>query len=253
MRFVSLLSGGKDSIYNTMECIRQGHVLVAVLNLQTPGEKDSYMFQYVGNHIVKDIAECLGVPLVQIKTLGVSLNKEIEYTKKEGDEIEDLFEALKQMHKQYSFEGIASGAIGSSYQKNRVENICHRLGKTSLSYLWGRNQKELLSSMVKDGVHAIVVKAGEYPLDTLVGQEISQVLEIYGAYVQEEIAKSGKILKEEDFNICGEGGEYETLTLDCPIFTKKIQIINSEIVKDKQTRVSVLDILSHKVVEKDRC
>ena len=23
-------------------------------------------------------------------------------------------------------------------------------------------------------------------------------------------------------NICGEGGEYETITLDCPIFLKKI-------------------------------
>lgn len=28
--------------------------------------------------------------------------------------------------------------------------------------------------------------------------------------------------KEHGFNICGEGGEYETLTLNCPIFKKKI-------------------------------
>lgn len=28
--------------------------------------------------------------------------------------------------------------------------------------------------------------------------------------------------KKFGLNVCGEGGEYETLTLDCPIFKKKI-------------------------------
>ena len=25
-------------------------------------------------------------------------------------------------------------------------------------------------------------------------------------------------------NVCGEGGEYESLTLDCPLFRKRIQL-----------------------------
>lgn len=31
-------------------------------------------------------------------------------------------------------------------------------------------------------------------------------------------------------NICGEGGEYETFTLDCPLFKKRIVIVDSQIV-----------------------
>jgi len=30
-------------------------------------------------------------------------------------------------------------------------------------------------------------------------------------------------------NICGEGGEYETFTLDCPLFVKKLVVCESEI------------------------
>jgi diphthine-ammonia ligase len=31
-----------------------------------------------------------------------------------------------------------------------------------------------------------------------------------------------KFYEEFGFNVCGEGGEYETVTLDCPLFKKKI-------------------------------
>lgn len=27
---------------------------------------------------------------------------------------------------------------------------------------------------------------------------------------------------DAELNVCGEGGEYETITLDCPLFKKKI-------------------------------
>jgi diphthine-ammonia ligase len=49
MKFVSLISGGKDSIYNTIECVAMGHELVCVANLAPPvelavKEMDSYMY-----------------------------------------------------------------------------------------------------------------------------------------------------------------------------------------------------------------
>lgn len=38
------------------------------------------------------------------------------------------------------------------------------------------------------------------------------------------------VIKEKyGFHPCGEGGEFESLTLDCPIYKKKIQIIDYEI------------------------
>jgi len=47
MKFVALISGGKDSIYNILECEAHGHELLCVANLhaETLGqEMDSYMY-----------------------------------------------------------------------------------------------------------------------------------------------------------------------------------------------------------------
>lgn len=33
MRVVGLVSGGKDSIYNLMQCVAHGHTVVAIANL----------------------------------------------------------------------------------------------------------------------------------------------------------------------------------------------------------------------------
>lgn len=33
MKFVALLSGGKDSVFNLMQCVAHGHELVCVANL----------------------------------------------------------------------------------------------------------------------------------------------------------------------------------------------------------------------------
>ncbi|KAI5172744.1 diphthine-ammonia ligase [Nematocida sp. LUAm3] len=230
MRFIGLISGGKDSIYNISRCMEDGHVLVGNLNLKSPGEKDSYMYQYVGNNLVSGISECLGVPLLQMETSGESKNKDKEYKETEEDEVEDLYLALKEMMKKYSFEGVSVGAIKSEYQNNRVINVCKRLNLSVLSYLWNRNQRELLEEMVEYQMKSIIIRAGEYPLSSLVGKDISHVLSVYSDYIKTQI-DAYPTLTEEDFNICGEGGEYETITLDAPIFTKKIIIDKQEIHK----------------------
>lgn len=65
MKFVSLISGGKDSIFNTIQCIKNGHELVALGNLY-PVEKDeldSFMYQSVGHEIIDLIGQALEKPL----------------------------------------------------------------------------------------------------------------------------------------------------------------------------------------------
>ena len=42
MKLLALVSGGKDSCFNMMECVRYGHEIVAIGNLY-PAEADSKM------------------------------------------------------------------------------------------------------------------------------------------------------------------------------------------------------------------
>jgi predicted ATP pyrophosphatase (TIGR00289 family) len=150
----------------------------------------------------------MGFPLVQKKTTG----------EKEKELIE-LEKALACIVKKYKTEGILSGAIASQYQKERVDKIAQRLGQKSIAPLWGRNNIGLLEEMIAEGFKIIVVGVYAGGLDEKwLGREIGK----------KEIAEL-RILQEK-FHISplGEGGELETLVIDCPLFAKKIKILEAE-------------------------
>lgn len=55
MRVIALVSGGKDSCYNMMQCVAAGHEVVALANLRPANHKDeldSYMYQTVGHEAI---------------------------------------------------------------------------------------------------------------------------------------------------------------------------------------------------------
>lgn len=68
MKVIGLISGGKDSIFNIMQCIKNGHEIVCLGHIARPadkGEMDCYMYQTVGSEMIDAIAECLGLPLLK--------------------------------------------------------------------------------------------------------------------------------------------------------------------------------------------
>lgn len=44
MRVVALISGGKDSCYNMMQCVAEGHEIVALANLYPKGKGNNLLF-----------------------------------------------------------------------------------------------------------------------------------------------------------------------------------------------------------------
>lgn len=96
MRVVALISGGKDSCYNMMQCVAEGHEIVALANLYPKGkdELDSYMYQTVGHQGIDYIAEAMQLPLYRRETKGKSNQTDKHYVPQENDEVEDLFDLL---------------------------------------------------------------------------------------------------------------------------------------------------------------
>lgn len=94
MRVVALVSGGKDSCYCMLECVRLGHEVVALANLHPAEaeaeEVDSYMYQTVGHGVVAALAECMGLPLFRRAIHGEAVDQGLTYSAREGDEVEDL-------------------------------------------------------------------------------------------------------------------------------------------------------------------
>ena len=58
------------------------------------------------------------------------------------------------------------------------------------------------------------------------------------------------LAKKYRFHSAGEGGEFETLVVDCPLFKKKIKIIESENLWDRKTQSGMHLIKKARLVRK---
>ena len=171
------------------------------------------MYQTVGSEFVELIGKCFNKPLYVYDTLCLSANQNLEYNPTDNDEVEELYFALKDIFlKNIEFEGFSSGAILSTYQKNRVENICNRLHLHSMSPLWNCNQKELLNEMIEYGIDARIIKIASPIFNKkFLNMSLKQIFDFMN-----------QISTPYELNFCGEGGEYESIVLDCPHFKYKI-------------------------------
>ena len=236
MKFVALVSGGKDSVYSIIKCQQYGHDLVVLANLMPPildlsmgiEEMHSYMYQTSASSIVPAIAECLNVPLIRQAIHGKSLVQSLEYenisSENEHDEVEDLFMLLQRVLKQHpEVQGVSCGAIYSTYQRIRLESICKRLNLVPLTYLWQMDRRELLNEMLREELVAVLVKvsgAGLVPekhLNKDLGSLLS-TLEVLN--------------RKYGLDLCGEGGEYESFVVDCKIYKKKIEFVDAKVYID---------------------
>ncbi|KAK8815717.1 hypothetical protein WA538_004841 [Blastocystis sp. DL] len=208
-----------------LQCVKRGHEIVCLVNLLPADEKvnelDSFMYQTVGHTAIDAIAEAMEVPLLRFHIKGKCLESELQYTPHSGDEVEDLYYALKTVKDRFpDVEGVSSGAILSNYQRERVENVCSRLNLISLAFLWEQEQRSLLHSMIEDGLVAVIIKTATMGLDRRhVGKTLNE-LEPYLLHISDVYG----------CNPCGEGGEYETFTIDCPLFKRRVVFDSTQVI-----------------------
>ncbi|EME26378.1 Diphthine--ammonia ligase [Galdieria sulphuraria] len=249
MKVVALISGGKDSFYSLCKCIAYGHEVVALANLfpedSTVQDADSYMYQTVGHEIVQAYARALLLPVFRRPTKGKAVLTTLGYSRQPYDEVEDLYQLLLQVKQEMpQVEAVCTGAILSDYQRNRVEHVCCRLQLTSIAYLWKRNQKQLLQEMLQAGIDAIVVKVatmGLYPRKHL------------GKHLIELAPLLIELESNYGSHVCGEGGEFESLVLDCPLFYYRLVVDEAETIvvsDDRFAPIGYLRIKKYHLEEK---
>ncbi|KGG53075.1 ATP-binding domain-containing protein 4 [Mitosporidium daphniae] len=218
MKFVALIRYPfhADSIFTIFKCIQEGHVLVAVANLEPPADQeelDSYMYQSVGHRAVPYIAEALSVPLMREKITGTAIKTSLHYDDKEYnpmDEVEDLTKLLARV------EAVSAGAIFSKYQKDRVESVAIRLNLHVLAPLWEKDQYFLVKEMIACEMEVIIIKVASLGLGKEhVGIPLGRMVD----HLESLSAKFGFAV-----NFAGEGGEYESLVLDCPLFSSRLEM-----------------------------
>ena len=205
----------------------------------------SYMYQSAGHSAVQCLADCLGVPLIRRPISGSARCQSLRYSPSADDEVEDLLLALREALRLHpELEAVSSGAIVSNYQRVRVEHVCLRLGLQPMALLWQRDRGQLLNEMLNSGVEAVLVKVAGAGLDP--HKHLGRSLRTLHPTLLNLHAKYG-------LDLCGEGGEYESLVVDSPLFRRRLVIDESEVVIDAENEtVGNLRILRCHCEDKDQ-
>ncbi|NQV09157.1 diphthine--ammonia ligase [Candidatus Woesearchaeota archaeon] len=220
LKLGALISSGKDSIYSMHTMLKQNYSVDCLITVESEN-KDSYMFHTPTIELVKLQSESLGIPLIAEKTKG-----------KKEYELRDLEKAIKKAKDQYQIEGIITGALFSSYQRDRVEKICDSLSLKIFSPLWHMNQETEMREVLKEGFEFIMTKVAAEGLDkSWLNKKVDNKM----------VDKLSELNDKIGINIAGEGGEFETLVLNGPIFNKKIIIKKSSIKQDGSAATLVVE------------
>ena len=201
-----LFSGGKDSVFTAFECMRRGHEVACLITMRSENNA-SWMFHTPAIHLTELQAEAMKIPLM---TFGTKGEKE--------KELADLTNAISEAKKKFKISGVAAGALASVYQKERVEKICSKLGLECIAPLWQRDQKQYLEEIVSSGFDVRFVGVAAKGLDKLwLGRKLDS----------KAIGDLAALNVKFGSHIGGEGGEYESLVVDGPIFGKRIELLET--------------------------
>jgi ABC transporter with metal-binding/Fe-S-binding domain ATP-binding protein len=203
MSWAALTSGGKDSILSCQKAIDSGKDLRHLVTAR-PKNRDSYMFHSANLDVVPVIAEVSGREYVEILTEG---EKEAE--------LADLEAGLAAL----DIEGVIAGAVASQYQADRVKAITDTLGLELFTPLWHMDTELLLREVALRLDARIIVTAAEGLDASFLGARFDDVL----------IHRLKHVAATRRINIAGEGGEYESITLNAPFYSRPITYTSAQV------------------------
>jgi diphthine-ammonia ligase len=212
LKLAALYSGGKDSTFAIYLAKQDGHDVTCLVTI-FPLSDESQFLHYPNVSMTVLQAESMKLP--QLSSYAVSNDTKIELS-----ELEFLLAQAKQV---FGIEGIVHGGILSEFQKNHFEDTCKKLSLKIISPLWGMDQKQYMKKLIESDFKYIITSVSSDGLDdSWLGKVISQ----------KDIDDLEKLSIKHGFNLSFEGGEAESLVLNCPLFSMSLKIIKSNKIWD---------------------
>ena len=106
--------------------------------------------------------------------------------------------------------------MASNYQKERIDKICNKLKIASIAPLWHIEPKKYLKELIRHDFKIIITGIAADGLTK----------DFLGSGIDNNFIKK---IEKLNIHAGGEGGEYESLVLDCPLFKKKLKIKKARI------------------------
>jgi len=222
MRLASLYSGGKDSTLAVYIAEQMGHTVDVIVNVVSDSD-DSMIFHVPNQNMVPLLAGSMGKRLVTAVT--------------KGSEQEDT-EALRGVLTGLDVDGVVTGAVWSDYQWERINAVCDELDLVCVAPLWRKDQDVVMNELMDSDITSVIVGVYADGLDDgWLGRDVSISYE----KLKELRARNG-------VSVIGEGGEFETLTLDSPLQRSRLKITDAA--KEWNGRSGTLRVVSAEMVKK---
>ena len=207
LKLGALISSGKDGWYAAYQAKKKGHTIACMITMESKN-KASYMFHTPNVNLASLQAEASNIPLILQESEGVK-----------EQELEDLEKAIILAKEKYKIEGIITGAVKSVYQATRIQKICAKHNLWCFNPIWQKDEKIYSEELIKEGFDIIISGIAAFPLDeTWLGKPFDK----------DTIKELEVLNKKYQVSCCGEGGEFETFVLHCPLFSKKIVLEETE-------------------------
>lgn len=183
---------------------RLGYDVVCLISI-LPKISDSQLFHFPNIHLTQVLAQAIDLPIRNFHSSTSTLENEMNV----------LENALSVVKDEFHIEGIVHGGISSKFQKRNFEKACEDLQLSVYSPLWSLNPSEYLNKLIDEKFNITIVGVSALGL----GKEWLGITlnHKYVTMLESLSLKYG-------FNLNFEGGEAETLVVDCPIYKKKLEI-----------------------------
>lgn len=142
--------------------------------------------------------------------------------------------------KETGLTGIVFGDLKGGGRLNWIKTICKQTSLDYLFPLFKMPEKKLIIDFMNSGFKAIIVAVRPELIDrSWLGKEID---ENFIKYIRDRRAE------RPDLSYCGENGEYHTFVTDGPIFKKRIELLKTNVIKDRFEYC--LDVKKYRLIKK---
>ncbi|MBI2672703.1 diphthine--ammonia ligase [Candidatus Woesearchaeota archaeon] len=200
-----LYSGGKDSTLAIEHALRKKWNIKYLLSVK-PNRTDCFLFHFATVEFTKELSEVLGL-------------KHIYTTCEVADPVKEA-EIVKEIVAKNPVDAVLLGGIGlQETQIRSIRDALFPLGIEVFATHTGLDEEDLLKEMISKGYEIVMTEIAADGLDeSWLGKKIDK----------DTINDLKKLSIKYGFNLLGEGGSYNSLVIDGPIFSKKLDILDSE-------------------------
>lgn len=202
MKFAMSYSCGKDSTLALDREINAGHEPAALI-VMINSAADRSFFHGADENMLQRYSEALGIPMIKAFTDGNDYHLKME----------DALRTARAM----GAEAACFGDIDIEENRRWSEERCRAAGLAAHFPLWHKDRQENVDDIIRLGYKCIIKSINSRLLPkSLLGQVLNR--------------ETAAVMSSCGIDVCGENGEYHTLTVDGPLFAKPLNFTCGDII-----------------------